>query len=296
MTDTNDEKRTILPFEPSTVETIDYALYNWINEEMNVFATHNTGFKKVPCIWGGGERAFQIKNNKDLRDDNGALIMPIITVSRTGMTKDDKRGMFYGQIDPKTADPVNGYFKGGSIEIARRIKQDKTQNFLNADSARLSGPINNPTIGHGQPNFPSKKKNKSVVYEMISVPMPTYVTVQYSMEIRTEYQQQMNEIMQPFITKTGNINYQVIKHEGHRYELFVDGNYNSQNALNELTEETRVYKTTFNLKVLGHLVGAGSNQESPKIVVTETATKVTTPRERTVFEDELPWRNGKLPR
>lgn len=126
--------------------------------------------------------------------------------------------------------------------------------------------------------------------------MPTYVTVQYSMEIRTEYQQQMNEIMQPFITKTGNINYQVIKHEGHRYELFVDGNYNSQNALNELTEETRVYKTTFNLKVLGHLVGAGSNQESPKIVVTETATKVTTPRERTVFEDELPWRNGKLPR
>ena len=27
MTDTNDEKRTILPFEPSTVETIDYALY-----------------------------------------------------------------------------------------------------------------------------------------------------------------------------------------------------------------------------------------------------------------------------
>ena len=65
MTDTNDEKRTILPFEPSTVETIDYALYNWINEEMNVFATHNTGFKKVPCIWGGGERAFQIKNNQD---------------------------------------------------------------------------------------------------------------------------------------------------------------------------------------------------------------------------------------
>jgi len=297
MTKVDDEERTIIPFEPSTIETIDLATYKWVDEVMNVFASSNDGFKKVPCIWIAGERAYQIKNNKDLRDDSGVIIYPLITVGRDSMSKTPgDKGMFYGQIDPKSADPVNGHFKGGSIEIARRIKQDKTQNFLNADSARLSGPINNPTIGHGQPNFPSKKKNKKVVYELISAPMPTSVTVNYSMTITTEYQQQMNEIMQPFITKTGNINYQVIKDEKHQYELFVQPDFSQNNSFDDLAEEVRVYRTVFNFKVLGYLVGADSNQETPKIVIRESAVKVATPRERTVFEDELPWRTGKLPR
>jgi hypothetical protein len=35
---------------------------------LNVFCTTNKGFKKIPFIWVGAERAYQIKHNKDLRD------------------------------------------------------------------------------------------------------------------------------------------------------------------------------------------------------------------------------------
>ncbi|MHA2039689.1 MAG: hypothetical protein ACW98X_25000 [Promethearchaeota archaeon] len=291
--DNKKTQRTILPFKPSTIETIDFAVYDWVNEKLNAFATTNKGFKKVPVVWVAAERAFQIKHNKDLRDDDGALIFPIIAINRTGMVKDlSKKGMFYGNIDPKSADPVNGYYKGGSIQVARRIQQDKTATFINAKSARKSNQI----VGNGQINFPGRNPKNKAVFEEMSVPMPVYVDVSYTINIRTEYQQQMNEIIQPFLTKTNGVNYDVIKRDNHQYELFIQGDISLNNNITEINEETRVYQTAITFKVLGHLIGEGTNQETPNVVVRETAIEVATPRERSVVESDLPWIHGKLPR
>ena len=53
---------------PSTLETIDRAFYEWVDESLNIFSSTNTGWKKVPLTWVSAERSFQVKNNKDLRD------------------------------------------------------------------------------------------------------------------------------------------------------------------------------------------------------------------------------------
>jgi len=281
----------ILPFKPSTLETIDYAAYSWLKEQMDIFCTTNKGFKKVPVVWVAGERAWQVKNHKDLRDNDGALIFPIMTIQRDSFTKDlTKKGMFYGNIPP-TPDR-----KGGSITIARKVKQDKTANFLNADAYRKKSKIAGNAGGSGvqQLNFPSKKKNKKIVYETISIPMPVYIDISYVINFRSEYQQQINEMMQPFVTKTGGINYDIlIGHDGHRYEAFMDSSFSSKNNLTELGDETRIYETTLTLKVLGYLVGAGKNQKQPNIVIRENAVEVKIPREHVVFGDEPEWLNGK---
>ena len=41
--------------------------------------------------------------------------------------------------------------------------------------------------------------NNKIVYESISIPMPVYVDVTYNLILRSEYQQQMNEMLTPFI-------------------------------------------------------------------------------------------------
>ena len=56
-----EEKLQEIEFEASTLETIDRAFYKFIDEELNLFATSNDGFKKVPVLWVTAERAFQIK-------------------------------------------------------------------------------------------------------------------------------------------------------------------------------------------------------------------------------------------
>ena len=121
-----------LEIQPSTIETIDRALFDYIDEELDIFCSTNKGFKKVPFIWAGAERAFQIKHNRELRDVNGWLIYPIMSIERTGISKDlTKRGSYYAAAMNL---PDN---KGGSMTVARTIKQDKTANFANADSKRL---------------------------------------------------------------------------------------------------------------------------------------------------------------
>ena len=190
---------------PSTLEDIDAAMLDYLNNTLDIHTETNKGFKKVPVIWVAAERAAQIKQHKDLRDDNGAIIYPLMTLERASVAKDmTNKGALVANIPP-----VNDE-KRGSITVARRINQKKTSEFANADTKRRFNQI----------NFKTKKQNKKIVYETYTVPMPVYVTVNYVISITTEYQQQMNDIMTPFITTPGAINYFTLKRNGHLYEGF----------------------------------------------------------------------------
>ena len=244
---------------PSTFETIDGALLELLDDGFNIFCTTNEGWKKVPVI-----------NNQNLRDSSDSIILPVITIERTSIDKNpEKKGIFQANIPP-TFDK-----KGGSITIARRINQNKTSKYANANAFDKRGQI----------NFP--KENKRVVYQTMSIPIPVYVEVNYSVILRTEYQQQMNEMLTPFITKTGGINYTVVKKDGHRYEAFIQQSFSQENNNANLEAEERTYKTKIDIKVLGYLIGEDKNQEQPKIVIRENAVEYKIPRERFATEDEL---------
>lgn len=285
--------KQIISFEPSTLETIDYSIYDFVDKELNIFCTTNKGFNKVPVIWQASERAFQIKDDKDLRDDNGTLIFPMISIARTGFEKSlTDKGVFYGNVYP-----VNDA-KGGSITVARKVGQNKTGNFLNADAYRKKNKIvgNKGNPGSQQINFPSRKKTneKKIVYETLTMPAPSYVSVDYAITIRSEYQQQINEIVQPFVTITNGINYLVFKRDGHSYEAFVQSDFSSNNDITELGTETRIYETEISVRVLGYLIGGDKNEKRPNVVVRENAVEIRTARERVVVGDEPDWSNGKF--
>mgnify|MGYP003639819959 CR=1 FL=1 len=41
---------------PSTIETIDEAMFVYLSETLNIHSTTNKGWKKVPTIWASAER------------------------------------------------------------------------------------------------------------------------------------------------------------------------------------------------------------------------------------------------
>jgi hypothetical protein len=139
-------------------------------------------------------------------------------------------------------------------------------------------------VGVGQQNFPSKTTAK-VVYETVTIPVPTYVAANYDLVIRTEYQQQINDLMTPFLTKTGQITAFTMKHEGHMFEGFIDGNFSQANNVTQLNEEERMYEVSIKIKVLGYLIGEGQNRERPKLTVRENAVEVKVQRERVIVGD-----------
>lgn len=261
-------KHEDIPFEPSTIENIDLAIYKWLNEELNLFTETNNGFKKVPVIWLLGERAHQIKNDFSLRDTQGTFILPVITLERTGMNKDlNKKGKIWSAIQE------NGDERGGVLPIASRIVQDKSTNFARSTNKRKFNQFNYPN------------QNKKIVYETISIPLPVYVTITYSVEIKTQYQQQMNELITPFITSPGGINRFVTNNNGHNYENFIKGDISYDNNNNKLGEDERLFSTKITIETLGYLIGSDKNQKKPKLSIRQNIVEVKLPRERIIVGD-----------
>ena len=259
----------------SSIETIDFALFDLIDKQLDLHTKTNSGFKKVPVLWISPERAFHIKE-KEIRDKVGKLKLPLITVERTSFAKDPTfKGAFQANIPPNTTGP-RGYRKHQQ-KIAKKISQSSTRKFASADVHR----------DEGQHHYPSD--NKKIVYEEIYTPIPVWVTVTYSITLRTEYQQQMNDLMTPFATKTGNINALLIRQEGHQYEAFIQQDFSNSNNMSNLGEEERMFQTKIDIKVLGYLLGDGENSEVPKVIKKETIVELKLVRERTILGDEKPW-------
>ena len=269
-----------IEFMVSTLETIDYAVFDYLNERINLSTTSNSGFKKVPIIWASAERSFQIKGNKDLRDIEETLILPMMTIERKSVTKDlDKRAIPYANIPPHSD------ARGGTITIARRINQKKTAEFQNNMSRQkfIAGTVTG--VGLGQNTFPTIV-NKKTVYETITIPLPVWVTATYEISLKSEYQQQMNDLVTPLIRQGGlNSMPHRLKRDGHKYEAFIKGDFVNNSNTNALEMNQRMYETVITMEVLGYLIGDGPNDERPKVVVRENAVEVRIPREHVILGD-----------
>jgi hypothetical protein len=269
-----------IEFMASTLETIDGAMLRFIDEDLNLSVTTNEGFKKVPVLWVTAERAYQLKQNKDLRDSEEMLILPLLTVNRASVTKEpDFRGSVYANIYPEPD------AKGGTITVARNINQKKTAEFQNAFAKRGYG-INQKVAGKMKNTNKRNMSTQRTVYETITIPLPTWVKVSYQITARTEYQQQLNQLISPFLTVPGNSRMpKRIHNEGHYYEVFIQGNFADNANKANLGMEHRNYETTIDIEVLGYLIGEGENQEKPRIVRRENAVEFKFARERTIVGD-----------
>ena len=244
--------------EPSTLENIDVGLYEYIDEQLNLHITSNGGFKKVPVIWSAAERAFQIKNDVTIRDSSGKLRLPAINIKRTSVVKDPT---FKGSYQAHNALPSAGPrgYKNNPAPIGRRIVQVKSSEFMEND-------LSKETLGQNNTGHTFTKK---IVYEEVFIPIPVYVSITYSVTIRAEYQQQMNNLVMPFITSTGQINSFVFEKNGYRYEAFIQQDYAMDSNSSNLGEDERFFSSKIDIKVLGYIHGEGVNDPKPQVVTKE---------------------------
>ena len=255
-------------FEPSTIETIDRSVYEYI-KNLSLHADTNKGRQLVPVVWGTSERAFLSKNSKESRDSLGTLIFPAISIKRTSLTKPAaSTGTFVGNVLPNPDE------QGGALPIMKIINQEKTSIFASADSKKITGDKNYP------------RRNKKVVYKTVSVPMPVNIEANYEINIRTEFQQQMNELLLPFITNPGTVRAIRLTYDKHVYEGFLDGQYQSQDNLMSFENDERKFETKINIKVIAYLIGSGTNGEKPFFAVRENAVELKLPKERVIISQE----------
>ena len=260
------------PFKPSTIGTIDEAVFKHIDEAFNLFVRTASGREKVPVIWQTAERTFQIKNNLESRDSAGKLILPLIAITRDSIEKDPS---FKGKVQAHIFEKNNP--EGGALLVSRKILQEETTRHKVAKNLRRSQTEAN-TYDKFKPIVTGK-----IIYEEIYIPVPVYVKVMYSINLRTEYLQQMNELMSPFLAKTGQIWAFTIVHENHRYETFIEQTITDNKNSSNLGQEERKFEAQIKLKVLGYLTTEGENRSRPHYSRKETTASIVL-RERVVTE------------
>lgn len=254
--------------QPSTLENVDQAFFNFINDQMNIFSNGTKGWKKVPVIWSTTERTFLTKANSELTDKDGSLIKPIISICRTDISKDDSaKGTYYGNVSN-----FNTKAFGGFIPVARILKQDKTKNFANNDAYKKFGQIN------------YKTKNDKVVYETVFIPAPKYIKMTYIVSLYSEFMQQMNEMVTPFFNISGPNKSFLVRNDGHKYECFLKEFSDDSNS-KDLQEESRKFDKTITFEVYGYILGGDANAEIPATIRVENAVEVKFPREHVIFGD-----------
>jgi hypothetical protein len=271
--DYNEDVPRDVPYYDSTLEDVDFAVYEFINNGLNISTKTNKGYKKVPVIWAGAERAQNIKNDNIERDLDGRVIYPVIVIERGNIVKDlEKKTIPYAAVDPR------GDIKGGYLEINRVIKQDKTSNFASVDAYRNKGQLKYPIY--------KREENKKIVYETITIPIPVYVEIDYKITLRTEYQQQMNDMLAPIVRRSNGHKRIMISHKSNTYEAFVEDSYSVENNITNYQQEEKKFETSVNVKVLAYLIGDGSNQVQPRTVRRENPVQIRLARERVITGDE----------
>jgi hypothetical protein len=259
---------TKMPLLPSTLEDIDFAMYDYVNETLNIQVSNHDAFVKVPVVWATAERVFQVKKDSHFRDAEGTLKYPLIVVERAGTEKSlSRKGRWFGNVPPTNDAKQNNY------RVYTRIKQDKTANFANAEAQRITKGTHI--------NFVMPKHK--VVYEHLMVPMPVHIELKYKISLIAEYQQHVNSMTAPFLTKTGNINYFVMQRNNHTYEGFISESFAHSNTIADLGEEERKFQTDVEIEVIGYLLDDEENQKQPFAVKRETAVSIRIPRERSII-------------
>lgn len=257
-----------------TLETVDQAVRDWLDLTVDAHVAHPDGsLKKVPVNFSAGERFVTGRQVKGIRDKNGVLILPIVSVRRTG-------------IDPQPGMQALGT-ETPRLYFSKRIS-GKTNNLMNLNVSRS----------------PSQRMPNPIVYEVTSIPFPDRSVLQYELVIQAQYTTQMNAILEKMFHELDLQKSFVAPFEndgrhppiGVPNELrrplsrgyvvgFFDANMSDSGNLDEFTDQERIirYTTTFTVPTTLQLDPDG---EEPSVKTERTAFGLDFGDERTHFVDD----------
>jgi hypothetical protein len=235
------------------LEDFDYSIMELIDNDMNIFCNTNAGWSKVPVLFSSPERSFSSKNKEELRDNNGTLIFPIISITRDSIKKPKQRSSIYGFNIPDFKD-----HKKNSVLISTEINHEKTNLRTRLKNKKLNNSLNHPSN-------PDK-----IVYNLKYVKQPSTLEITYTISIKCNFVQQMNQILSSFLTYTNNINYVTKIRNQNKFEIFLPEDNNFSNTTKDLEEEERFVETDFSILIRGHIIGASDNSGVPNVVIRES--------------------------
>lgn len=265
---------TELSIPPCGVEDADEALFNLFDKEIpfqvSTSDKNRQELKKVPIIFSAAEKWALAKKNRGVRDRNGALILPLITVIRTTIQQDPAEDITGRGINQQTGEitvkrRLDNSDRGYQGLINRLALQHQTNLAVSptmADDGQLAtdraiGDLaDDPTVVEGGLMLSDRKNN---IYETIVLPTPQFFTALYEVTFWAQYTVQMFQLVELLIASflpQGNA-WKLDTPKGYWFVATVDSNsYESENNADDMSQEERMIKYKFTVKVPGYILAS----------------------------------------
>ena len=261
-----------------TIEDVDKSLFKIFDTEIGFqIETEKDGLTKIPVIFATGERFALVKRRKPIRDKNGLLILPLISIRRTNIEQTSldvvgrginqhtgdliiKRRLNVNDVDYQRIINKLGIKNQDSLatnpetDPNKKLQTKRTIGSLTEDIANIDGAQLAPAISSDN------------IVEFITIPQPQFYTANYEIVFTTQYTQHMNEIVQRLFAS--------FLPQGRQLKLDTDKGYwfiaefsemvSANDNLDDFSENERVIMSTIGCKVYAYMLpGEVPGEESP---------------------------------
>ena len=152
-----------------TLKDVDTAVLNHVKNVMKPMIKEANETFKVPVFYGNEERWKAVRKRGVLRDKNNSLILPLVMLKRTEISRNDLSGQAFSHD-----------VKGKYINVVRNAKWSKDNQY---------------------DRF-SVQQGVKPVYENIVTGMPNYTDITYEFVLWTNFIEQMNPLVESFVDQS----------------------------------------------------------------------------------------------
>ena len=285
MRDINKKLLNLLPEDdvhlpPIGIEDIDRALFSLFDTKLNFEVRHEEKIEKVPVVFAAGERFALTRRKNPIRDDSGAIILPIISILRQeiNFSSNQPKGTpisFRAQPDyvvKRKLSHEDRYFQ--NLLNKQGLKNQKNvsskKNFQDykketgGERAKEESVASRRQVKQEEAPVIKNINKNTAIYEIIQIPYPTFVTTTYEVTFWCQYMTQVNQMIEIL---TNNFSGQgqefaIKTREGYDLVAFVDANFASGENTESYSDEERIIKRSFTVTIPGYIL-ASKNPGEP---------------------------------
>jgi len=240
--DTNKAYDYVIP--SCGIEDLDFAIFNLFNKQIPLFFEIQGEVKKIPVIFATGERFAILRRKQPITDKSGALILPLISITRTNLENKPQKGIANNEMLPET--------------FIRRIAENNTE------YRQLNNFEGFKSLNHTSVNTDSQKSSYSLkpqinnnIYETIEIPPVKYFGASYEITIWSSFTQQMNNILESIMsayTLNPGQQFRIESKKGYWFPAFVESSFSQDTNYADYTDAERYIKYSMTVGATGYIL------------------------------------------
>ena len=223
------------------IEDLDVAIFNLFDKQIPLYYEIQGQQKKIPVVFATGERFAILRRKQPLTDKSGALILPLISITRGNIENNPQKGIANNQMFPEV--------------VARKIS-DKNTEWRQLNNFEGFQHIKH-TTKKGKTSYSLKHQVDNNIYETIEVPPVKYFGATYEISVWSSFTQQMNDILTTIMssyTQNPGQQFKVESKKGYWFPAFVESSFSQDSTYSDFTDQERFVKYNMTINATGFIL------------------------------------------